>query len=144
MNRNVRSVGYKPPGRIKDGTGKIEPFPHVGRNRRALEGNSHLLGDSGEVLMENLQLDGIGILGAITCRLRQISRRPLQQEVATGMPGGRPARLNHDGMVFRGDDRGAWQALAPGRQGSIEQRRVQPAASEEDPPGFFPRPCSRF
>ena len=59
MNRNVRRVDDEVACRSEDRTAEIEPLLHVGRQRRFLQSDTHLLGDGREEVVEDFQQNRI-------------------------------------------------------------------------------------
>ena len=60
MHRNVRRIDDQIAVRRENRAAKIEPLLHVHADRRIAERDAHLRGDGGEVVVEELEEDGIG------------------------------------------------------------------------------------
>ena len=60
----VGRIGEEPARRSRDGGSEVARLLDVGRARRALQGDRHLLGDGGELVEEDLHRDGIELHAA--------------------------------------------------------------------------------
>ena len=72
VNRNVRRIDDQLPTRIEYGTTEIEPFLYINASGRFSQRDAHLLGNRGEVIIEDFQprrvVGRIGIGFTRSCR----------------------------------------------------------------------------
>ena len=59
MNRDVRRVGHEPSLGIEHRAREVEAVANVGAHRRALEHHTHLLRDRLELVVEDLEENGV-------------------------------------------------------------------------------------
>jgi hypothetical protein len=102
VHRHVRGVGDQAAVGVEDRAGEVEPFLDVDRVRGGLQAYAHLFGHRHEQVVEDLQHDRVGF-GA---HLGPAGPRgdPGQEQVAAGGHHGLPARLDHGGGQFLGED----------------------------------------
>ena len=136
VHRHVRRVGDQVPLPIEHGAGKIEPFLDVDRVSRVREPQAHLLGDRHVEIVEDLEHDGVGT-GADRAALRP-RFHALEHDVIGPHHFGLPARFDHSGGVFLGDDRRTGNSVSDCQPFTHKDRGAMRATA-----GVDPRPVCR-
>ena len=133
MHRDMRRVGDQPAVGREDRAAEIEPLLHVHAARRVAERDAHLLGDAGELVVEDFEQDGVGGIADIrvaACRLLRICglerRSSCSLSVSSNSPPrqhlGLPARIDDRRRDLFADDRRAGDAIAGDEFAAIEER----------------------
>ena len=68
VDGNVGRVGHEPAVGREDGAAEVEPFLDVDAAGGVAERDAHLIGDGGELVVEDFEEDGVG--GIADCGLR--------------------------------------------------------------------------
>ena len=102
VHRHVRGVGDQAAVGVEDRAGEVEPLLDVDRVRGGLQAHAHLFGHRHEQVVEDLQHHRVG--GRVHVRPVRPGGDAGQQQVAAAGHHGPPARLDHGGGEFLGDD----------------------------------------
>ena len=126
VHRHVRGVGDQAAVGVEDRAGEVEPLLDVDRVRGGLQAHAHLFGYRHEQVVEDLQHHRVG--GRADVRPVRPRGDAGQQQVAAAGHHGLPARLDHGGGQFLGDDGRAVDdvpgpAARPARTGPPRPRR---------------------
>ena len=124
MHRHVRRVGDQAAVGVEDRARKVEPLLDVDRVRGGLQADPHLFGDRHEQVVEDLEHDRVG--PGVHLGLAGPRRYPGKQQVAAVAHDGPPARLDHGGGEFLGDDGRAVDGVPGPQPGPREQVHLRP------------------
>ena len=125
----MRGVGDQAAVGVEDRAGEVEPLLDVDRVRGGLQAHAHLFGHRHEQVVEDLQHHRVG--GRADVGPVRPRGHAGQQQVAAVGHHGLPARLDHGGGQFLGDDGRAVHGVPGPEPGPLEQVHLGPGSAGE-------------